>query len=345
MSDALRNRGLLDRLVESRRAMLGATVLGMFGLVALFADLIACDGPLVRSTASGIEVFPGVDLVESEGAASDPSQPSFELRSLHDYGPNLTTRQPLSAPSATHPLGTDQQGRDIFARLIHGARAALGAGVVVAILGALLGGIAGALASQLSRRVGQGLERVAQAVDAFPALIVVAMFRAIDDRSSTASVIIGATVVQWATVARLVRTEVQRLSAEDYVLAARALGASRTRILLRHLAPHLGPGLISSAALGLSAVVMLEATLSFLGLGPAISGASWGEMLAEGARNTGHGPLFFWPALLLSLTVGSAYLVAEGARAAFDPVAKRAVVTSATARSSTRGIPIPSKLN
>lgn len=338
MSDAgPRRRGLLDRLVESRRAILGATVLGMFALVALFADLIACDGPLVRSTSNGIEVFPGVDLVESADDEGSHDS-SFALRSLHAYGPNLTTRHPLAAPNATHPFGTDQEGRDIFARLVHGARAALGAGVVVAILGALLGGLAGALASQLSRRIGQGLERVAQAVDAFPALIVVAMFRAIDDRSSTASVIIGATVVQWATVARLVRTEVQRLSAEDYVLAARALGASRTRILLRHLVPHLAPGLISSAALGLSAVVMLEATLSFLGLGPAIAGASWGEMLAEGARNTGHGPLFFWPALLLSLTVGSAYLVAEGARAAFDPVAKRAAVTSATARSSTRGI-------
>lgn len=327
--------GLLDRLVESRRAILGATVLGVLALVALFADLIACDGPLVRNGADGLELFPGVELIAEEDA-SDTSRaaPSFELRSLHDYGPNLTTRQILSAPSSTHPLGTDQEGRDIFARLVHGARAALGAGVVVALLGAMLGGIAGALASQLSRRIGQGLERVAQAVDAFPALIVVAMFRAIDDRSSTAAVIIGATVVQWATVARLVRTEVQRLSAEDYVLAARAIGASRTRILLKHLVPHLAPGLISSAALGLSAVVMLEATLSFLGLGPVISGASWGEMLAEGARNAGHGPLFFWPALLLSLTVGSAYLVAEGARAAFDPVAKRAAIARAARTTS-----------
>lgn len=245
------------------------------------------------------------------------------MRALVPFGPTETSGASLEGPSSVHPLGTDAEGRDVFARLVHGARVALFTGLVVALVGVLGGATAGALASQYSRRIGQGLERVAQAVDAFPALIVVALVRAIEGRSSTLSVVVGATIVQWASVARLVRTEIHRLSTEDFVLAARALGSSRTRILLRHLLPHLGPPMVSSAALGLGAVVMLEATLSFMGLGPPVLGASWGEMLAEGARHPDHGPLFVLPTLLLSITIGAAYLVGEGVREASDPVTYR----------------------
>ncbi len=305
-------QGLTGRLGGSKRAMFGVAVLGSLALVGLFADLLASDRAIAQRAANGIELF------------QPPSEEGgWKVRALVPFGPAEPSGASLEPPSRVHPLGTDAEGRDVFARLVHGARVALFTGLVVAFAGVLGGATAGALASQYSRRIGQGLERVAQAVDAFPALIVVALVRAIEGRSSTLSVVVGATIVQWASVARLVRTEIHRLSTEDFVLAARALGSSRTRILLRHLLPHLGPPMVSSAALGLGAVVMLEATLSFMGLGPPILGASWGEMLAEGARHPDHGALFVLPTLLLSITIGAAYLVGEGVREASDPVTYR----------------------
>lgn len=307
-------RNLVERVAASKRAVVGFAVLGTLALLGIFADLVARDAPLVRSTPGHFQVLP---------TDPQPVPGAVELHALWREGPTRVVAAPFESPSGEHWLGTDQAGRDVLARLVHGARVALGTGLVVIFLGAIGGGIAGALASQSNRRIGQSFERVGQAVDAFPALIAVALFRAIEGKSSTISIVIGATIMQWATVTRLVRAEVQRLAAEDFIAAARALGASRARILLRHMIPHLAPGLASSAALGLAAVVLLEATLSFLGLGPPIAGASWGEMLAEGARNPSHRPLFVLPTVLLSVTIGAAYLVAEGVREASDPVALR----------------------
>ena len=305
--------GLLARAGRSRRATLGFAVLVSLAMVGLFADVITSDTPIARRRAGVFELFP---------RAGDAADVSFELRAAFDLGPSSTTGRAFEPPSRAHALGTDAEGRDILCRLVHGTRTALGAGLVVALLGVVGGSVAGAVASQYTRRLGPTLERIAQAVDAFPAIIVVALLRAMEG-SSTLSVVLGATLVQWASVARLVRSEVHRLGAEDFVLAARALGASRFRVFFRHLLPHLGPSLVSSAALGLSAVVVLETTLSFLGLGPPIYQASWGEMLAEGARHPEHVTLLLVPAGLLAITVGSAYLVAEGLREAQDPVALR----------------------
>lgn len=316
------SESLVSRAGRSRRATTGFAVLVTLALIALFADLITNDSPIVWRRAGRLELFPAPE----PAPAGDVS---FELRAPFARGPGVPTGRPFEPASSEHVLGTDAQGRDILSRLVHGTRTALGAGLVVALLGVVGGGLAGAVASQYTRRLGPTLERLAQAVDAFPAIIVVALLRAMEG-GSTFSIVLGATLVQWASVARLVRSEVHRLGAEEFVLAARALGASPARIFVRHLLPHLGPTLVSSAALGLSAVVVLETTLSFLGLGPPIDQASWGEMLAEGARHPEHVTLLLLPAGLLAITVGSAYLVAEGLREAQDPVMLRARAPSPT---------------
>jgi len=290
----------------------GIAVLGSVAMLGLFADLLASGTPIVRHSERGLEVLPIHSLGDEEPTAT-------ELWAFCRYGPRSETRGILETASLAHPLGTDERGRDVFARLVHGARVALLTGFAVVLIGAVGGVVAGGLAGGFGKRYGRALDRLAQSVDVFPAIIVVALFRAVEGQSSALSAIVGASLVQWATVARLVRSEVQRLTAEDFALASRALGASRAQVLLRHVLPHLGPALASSAALGLSAVVVLEATLSFLDLGAPITGASWGEMLAEGARNPAHTGLFWAPALLLSLTVGSAYLVAEAIRSVSDP--------------------------
>ncbi len=307
--------GGLRPLLASKRATLGLSVLSTLLLLGVFADLLASDKPIVRASSAGLELWPETALPEDEAAR-------FEWWAPCRYGPRGETSAILAPPSRLHPLGTDERGRDVLARSLHGARAAFATGLLVVIIGAI-GGLFAGVVSSSGRMLGRSVERLAQSVDAFPAVVVVALFRAVEGRSSALSAIVGASLVQWAVVARLVRTEVQLLSAEDFAHASRALGATRWQVLRRHVLPHLTPSLAASAALGLSAVVVLEATLSFLGLGPPIAGASWGEMLAEGARHPEHTQLFFWPVILLTLTVGSAYLVAEGIRSVGDPVLSR----------------------
>ncbi len=321
------SRLLLSRLGASRRATLGLALLGTIAIVALFADVLASGRPIVRLSDRGVEVFPRAVLDESsfpkdeEGVRPEggDAAPRWELWPYCRYGPRTETRAILQPASLLHPLGTDERGRDVFARLIHGARVTLLTGLSVVLIGAIGGVFAGGLAGGFGKRYGKALERLTQSVDVFPAIIVVALFRAVEGEASALSAIVGASLFQWATVARLVRSEVERLAAEDFVLASRALGATRREVLTRHVLPHLGPTLAASAALGLSAVVVLESTLSFLGLGAPISSASWGEMMAEGARNPQQLGLFWAPLVLLSLTVGSAYLIAEAVRSVSDP--------------------------
>lgn len=297
------------RVRSYRRVTTGLTILLAMTMLATFADLVTSDRPLLRGLTDGsIQVLP-----------AEAADARWELWAPRRFGPNAVSGEPLAPPTTTHLLGTDEQGRDVLARAVHGARNALLAGTIVAILGAVGGALAGAISGYYAPRFGRRLERIAQSIDAFPALIVVALVRTAFGASSTASVVLGAALVQWATVARLVRSEVQRISAEDFVLAAKALGASRTKILHRHVLPHLGPSVVSSAAFALSAVVVLETALAFLDLGPPIQGASWGEMLAEGARHPERWGLFWVPSVLLWITVGAAYLIADGLRDASDP--------------------------
>jgi peptide/nickel transport system permease protein len=135
--------------------------------------------------------------------------------------------------------------------------------------------------------------------------------------------VIAVAFVRWAEVARLVRAEVIRASAEDYVTAARALGASPFRVFWRHILPNtLGPAIVSSV-FGVASVVLLEAALSFLKMGAPTRVASWGETLAEGAQDPDRLRLIVLPGVLLAATVGGSYLLAAALRDATDPRAAR----------------------
>jgi peptide/nickel transport system permease protein len=232
-----------------------------------------------------------------------------------DAGPN--------APAgADHPLGTDAEGRDLFARLVYGARTALGLSLFAVLLGMLLGVALGGLAGYERGRWDDALVRLVETVDTFPAIIVVALVRAIEQHPSALSLVLAVAFVRWAEVARLVRAEVVRATTEDYVLAARALGASPARVFARHILPNaMGPAVVSSV-FGVASVVLLEAAISFLGMGAESRVASWGETLAEGARNPGRLRLLLLPGVLLMVTVGGTYLIAAALRDATDPRAR-----------------------
>ena len=243
------------------------------------------------------------------------------------------TSQKLLAPSATHPFGTDDIGRDIFARTIYGGQISLLIGLSATLLEVILGTGIGALAAYYGGWVDSVLMRLTEAMLSIPnlfLLIVTAKFFGgqlpsvnLFGRELTGSVlviivVIGAT--SWMYLARIVRANVLSLREMDYVAAARALGVSNARIILTHLLPNTLAPIIVSASLGVAGAILAEAYVSFLGLGVQPPTATWGNMLEEAYSYLERAPwLWFFPGMLILLTVLSINFVGDGLRDAFDP--------------------------
>ncbi len=312
-----------QRLRRSRRAAVGALTLAMLVLLAIFADFVAGDAPLVAPHARGRVVFPTMMHARAIAVASTEAREAAFPGELGIWpvvraGPERASDEALAPPSAAHPLGTDERGRDVVARLVFGARTAIGIGLVAVLLSLVLGGALGGAAGFVSRAWDTRLERFVEIAASFPVIVIVALVRAIETRPSFVSLAVAVAILRSAEVARLVRAEVLRASADEYVLAARALGGSSRRVFWKHMAPNVVGPVLVSATIGVGSVALVEAAVSFLELGPAPSAASWGEMLAEGARHTGDVRLAIYPGLLLFATVGATYLVGDALREAFD---------------------------
>ncbi|MEX2527012.1 MAG: ABC transporter permease [Gemmatimonadota bacterium] len=225
----------------------------------------------------------------------------------------------LLPPSTLHPLGTDPFARDVLSRLLHGARVSLGvAGLAVAIsmtLGVLVGGIAGYVGGKLDG----ALMWLVDLVLAFPRLVLLIVLVAVLE-PSTGLLILALGLTQWPPVARLVRGEVLSLREREFVQAARVAGLPHHRILFRHVLPSTAAPVVAAAALGMGDTIVLEAGLSFLGLGVQPPAPSWGAMVAEG-RN--HLPGAWWlatfPGMAIVLAVVAFNLAGEGVRSALDP--------------------------
>ncbi len=318
------------RVAQSRRVTLGAVVLGLLALLGIFAELLAAPAPIAWAGPRGVEVLPAITrAAELEALTEDELAARYEggaaLWPLVRYGPTRPTAEGPHAPSSLrHPLGTDAEGRDLAARLIYGARTAIGLSLSAVLAGMLLGVALGGLAGTYRGFWNDRLVRLVETVDTFPAIIVVALVRAIEREPSALSLVIAVAIVRWAEIARLVRAEVLRASAEDYVLAARALGSPRIRVFYRHILPNvIGPVIVSSV-FGVASVVLLEAAISFLAMGAPAHAASWGETLAEAAHHPGELRLLLLPGALLMMTVGGSYLLADALRDAIDPRTVRA---------------------
>jgi peptide/nickel transport system permease protein len=272
----------------------------------------------------GAVVPPAADRGLSPEEVAARHRPDRGLWPVVRHGPLEVGEAGPNAPcSRDHPLGTDAHGRDLVARLVYGARTALGLAFGALLLSMLLGLTLGGLAGYYRGFWNDRLVRLVETVDTFPAIIVVALVRAIERQPSALSLVLAVAFVRWAEVARLVRAEVLHTSAEPYVAAARALGCSPWRVFWRHILPNsLGPVFVSSV-FGVASVVLLEAAISFLEMGAASTAPSWGETLAQGARNPGALRLILLPGAMLMLTVGGSYLIADALRDATDPRAVR----------------------
>jgi peptide/nickel transport system permease protein len=315
----------LRRMARSRRAVLGVVLLGILALGGIFAEVLASPAPIVCAGGAGLSVLPGV---VHAGDYTGRSREDIERLHRGDvavwpwvrYGPNTRGDAGPNAPAnRAHPLGTDAEGRDLFARLVYGARTALGLSLFAVTIGMILGVALGGLAGLERGFWDDRLVRLVETVDTFPSIIVVALVRAIEREPSALSLVIAVAFVRWAEVARLVRAEVVHAMSEEWVTAARALGASPARLFARHILPNVvGPAVVSSV-FGVASVVLLEAAISFLGMGVESRVASWGETLAEGARDPARLRLLVLPGGLLMMTVGGTYLLASALRDATDP--------------------------
>jgi oligopeptide transport system permease protein len=222
-------------------------------------------------------------------------------------------------PCKEHIFGTDELGRDVFTRICWGARISLFIGIMAALLDLIVGVAIGSLAGALGGNVDEITMRIADSMHSIPYLLIVIMLMVVMG-SGIATILVALTITGWIGMARIVRGQIMQLKALDYVKAAEALGASRRRILLRHLIPNAMGPIIATMTLTIPSAIFTEAFLSFLGLGVQAPIASWGTMASDGLPAMRYFPWrLFFPAGFISLTMLSFNLLGDGMRDAFDP--------------------------
>ena len=277
---------VLSRLVRRPLALFGLAVIVIVVLAAVFAPLIAPFPP-------DEQLFEGLTL---EGA-------------------------PLP-PDSTFLLGTDLLGRDLLSRLLYGARTSLIIGIVANGIAVAIGAMVGVSAGFFGGIVSGVLMRFTDLMMAFPALLLAIVLAAIFQPSLWIVALVIA-MVNWTQIARVTYTETRSLAERDFVEAESAMGAGRARILLRHILPHLLPTIMVWATLGISTTVLLEATLSYLGIGVRPPIPSWGNIIFESQTYFTTAPwLVFFPGVAIILLALGFNLVGDALRDILDPTQK-----------------------
>lgn len=322
--------------------MAGLATVAVLAAVALFADFIAGDRPLVLVWDGEVysPVLKGylVDLGLAQWPPEfrnrkfkklielDARRP-FETRHLGwvlfppiPYSPNdYDLNYVITPPSWEHWLGTDDTGRDLMSRLIHGTRISLSIGVVAVGIYVTIGLVLGALAGYFGGWVDVLISRLIELMICFPVFfLIIAIVAYLPQSIYNIMVVIG--VTGWAGVARLVRGEFLKVRTLDYVAAARALGFRTPRIIFRHVLPNALAPVYVSATFGAAAAILVESSLSFLGFGVPPNVPSWGSVLAKARELLPSGWwLTTFPGLAIFITVTALNLVGEGLRDAMDP--------------------------
>jgi peptide/nickel transport system permease protein len=277
------------RFMANRGAMVGAAVAVTLVALAVLAPVLSANDPL----------------------ASDV-----------DHG--LTALGAPLPPSADAVLGTDQLGRDVWARALAGAGSSLAIAGLATLIALAIGLSIGLAAGYAGRSLDNALMRLVDMVLAFPllllAILLAALFREADMASSIGPVVLTLGLVSWTTMARMIRGKTQSIATSDMVTAARALGASPARIVVRHVLPNIAGIVVVVAAFGFAQNLLSESVLAYVGLGPPPPAPSWGRMLYEGRSYYRIAPhLVIVPGTAIVLAVVSFNLLGEGLRHALDP--------------------------
>lgn len=341
----------LSQLRQSKLAFVGATVIACFALVAVFADLLASDLPIACHVRDETFILPNLthpsalaaydcERVEDELALGD-----WALYPLVRFGPTQTSARgrieallppflgggDADAPGRraragiAHPLGTDDRGRDVFARLVHGARTSLTVGLLSVMAFVGIGAGLGALAGFYGGVIDSLVSRLVETLTAFPTIVLVLVVQGLVAQPTMSTMLLAIGLTRWTEVARLVRAEVLLVTSQEYVLAARALGARPGRVLSKHVLPNAIAPVLVAATFGVASVVLIEAALTFLRVGVPPPTASWGEMLSEARDHAVAWWLLVLPGLAVFATVVALNLVGEALRDALDPRQRQAL--------------------
>jgi peptide/nickel transport system permease protein len=236
----------------------------------------------------------------------------------HDPSAQELARR-LEAPSLAHPLGLDELGRDILARLLWGARISLIVGLAVVSVSSTVGMLFGSIAGYFGGRVDDVISRVIDILMAFPGILLAIALVAVLG-PSLVNVVLALSVIGWVGYARLVRGQALRAREFEFVQAARASGASAARIVVRHILPTAIPAVVVQATLGMAGAIIAEAALSFLGLGVQPPTPSWGTMLDAGRAHLFDAPhLTIFPGLAIATLVLGFNFLGDGLRDRVDP--------------------------
>jgi peptide/nickel transport system permease protein len=317
----LHRQRLWPRFRRSKLAVGALVYVGIMTLVAALAPLLANRKPLLERTASGW-ASPALRDYWSEDPDVDlPGQAGEALwRAPIEYSPNTPdSKNRLSPPTREHLLGTDDLGRDIFARLIHGARVSLTVGFLATAIALVVGSLLGAIAGYYGGAADWIVSRVIEVVLCFPFLFlllgIVALFR-----PSLITILVALGLTMWTSEARLMRGEILRIREIEYAQAARASGARDFRIILHHLLPNAIAPVLVSASFGVAYAILVESGLSYLGLGVALPTASWGSILASAHEHIDYAWwMALFPGLAIFTTVASFNIIGDRVREALDP--------------------------
>jgi len=228
----------------------------------------------------------------------------------------------LAFPGIDHFLGTDRLGRDLLSRMIYGARVSLFVGVFSTLIALVIGTVYGTISAYVGGKTDNLMMRVVDVVFALPDLLMIILITVLMGRGVT-GVFIALTMVSWVTIARLVRGEVLRIKEYPFILAAKALGASHYRIMLREIFPNILGILVVTLSFRIPVAILAESTLSFIGLGIAPPASSWGTLASDGWTAIKFYPhLILFPSLAIFFTILSFNFLGEGLREYLDPRAQ-----------------------
>ena len=321
MSSESLSRITWQKFRRSRLAVAAVIYVALISIVAALAPFLANSKPIIARTSSGWHLPAMSDFWATDtGVSRAEETPMFAVPAPVPYSPNsIDLAQRLQPPGSGHHLGTDELGRDVLARIIHGARISLAVGLLATAISLLVGSFLGALAGYYGGFIDWLVSRTIEVLLCFPflflVLAIVALFR-----PSLWTIMIALGLTSWTNEARFVRGEFLRIREMDFAQAARASGARDGRIIFRHLLPNAVAPVLVSASFGVAFAIATEAALSFLGLGVPLPMASWGSILSVAEQFIDYAWwLVVFPGVAIFTTVVAFNIIGDRLRDALDP--------------------------
>ncbi len=329
------------RLKKNRMAMFGLGVVVLYAVLSLTAPILPIhsfryqvsehrDLPPSFTRAAGELWLERVEtrtrlLAERDGRAELNDEELAELAAIRERISTETAvidGREVMVHQRRYVLGTDHLGRDLLSRILYGGRVSIAIGLIGTITSVLIGIVVGAVAGYIGGKTDYLIMRFVDVMYGLPYMLIVIILMAIFGRSIF-NLFLALSLVSWLVVARVVRGQIISLKNSEFVEAARSMGASRGRIIFRHLVPNTAGIIIVFATLRIPAFIMQESFLSFLGLGISAPFASWGSLVSEGVTRMTTAPWqLFFPALAMTLFLFAMNFLGDGLRDAFDPHSK-----------------------